>query len=135
MDKLLQSELYSEYPDLYAEKDCSIQESCMPWGMETGMGWYFIIKNLSAAITRISKDVRATQVKEKFGGLRFYWRSTEGLSEKQYELVSKAVDAAEEESYLVCEDCGSREMVEQSLGWIRTECGLCRLKRKLGVER
>lgn len=133
MDKLLQSELYSEYPDLYAEKDLSIRESCMPWGIETGPGWYFIIKNLSAAITRISKDVRATQVKEKFGGLRFYWRSVNDLTEDQYESISRAVDAAEEESYLVCEDCGSREDVQQSKGWIRTECGLCRLKRTMGI--
>lgn len=133
MDKLLQSELYSEYPDLYAEKDLSIQESCMPWGMECGPGWFFIIKNLSAAITRISKDVRATQVKEKFGGLRFYWRSVNNLTEDQYESISRAVDAAEEESYLVCEDCGSKEDVQQSKGWIRTECGLCRLKRTMGI--
>lgn len=134
MDKLLQSQLYEDYPDLYEDRRLSIQESCMPWGIEAGMGWYFIIKNLSAAITQISKDVRATQVKEKFGGLRFYWRSVNELTEDQYESISRAVDAAEEESYLVCEECGSREMVEQSLGWIRTECGLCRLKRVMGID-
>ena len=134
MNKQLQERLYHNFPDLYAEKDYSIQESCMPWGMECGIGWYFIIEHLSKAITQISKDVRATQVKEKFGGLRFYWRSTEPLTEEQYDLVSRAVDAAEEESYLVCESCGSREDVKQSQGWIRTECNLCRLKRIMGID-
>lgn len=54
MDQELQEKLYKKYPRLFAQKDWSIQNSCMPWGIETGDGWYDII---DAMCQRIQKHI------------------------------------------------------------------------------
>ena len=78
MKKSLQQKLFDKYPKLYAQRHLTIQESCMPWGICVGNGWYDLIDKLSQDITDIinKEDCEITceacQVKEKFGGLRFY---------------------------------------------------------------
>lgn len=93
----LQKKLYQNYPRIFVDADKSVNESCMAWGIECGDGWYNIIDTLcqsmsncyttsiriEAADSHISNDepfftinpptVVATQVKEKFGTLRFYY--------------------------------------------------------------
>lgn len=56
----------------------------------------------------------AVQVKEKFGGLRFY---VNGANDKQYELI----DFAESLSLTTCEVCGKKGKRNRS-GWITTRC-------------
>lgn len=73
MKKELQQKLYDDFPSLYQQKDLTIQQSCMPWGFECGDGWYNLIYGLSWAITNLYPSIQASQVKEKFGGLRFYY--------------------------------------------------------------
>lgn len=65
-------------------------------------------------------QVIASQVKEKFGGLRFYY--TGGDNE-----IRGMVYLAEAMSYRICENCGTmNELVTQnSRGWIRTLCPCC----------
>jgi len=59
---------------------------------------------------------KVTQIKEKFGGLRFY---VTGTSDKNWKLIHKA----EEKSYAVCEETGSEvEVGTWNDGWIRTIC-------------
>ena len=60
---------------------------------------------------------RAAQVKEKFGGLRFYM--TGGTDE-----IFGLIERAEEESYAICEQCGEPGR-ETGNGWIRTLCEDC----------
>ena len=62
---------------------------------------------------------RASQVKEKFGGLRFYM--TTGTDE-----MLDLIEEAEEASYKTCEECGSQDATQNSNGWIRTLCEPCR---------
>lgn len=58
----------------------------------------------------------ASQVKEKFGGLRFY---VECASKEQHEVI----DFAERMSYYICEECGSMKDVQNwNLGWVATLC-------------
>lgn len=66
----------------------------------------------------IGPEFHVDQIKEKFGGLRFY-ASCE--TDEQYE----AICAAERESYTVCELCGSRENVSSKGGWVKTFCEPC----------
>ena len=59
-------------------------------------------------------QVECSQVKEKFGGLRFY---TNGATEGQY----GAIYFAESLSYRICMVCGSMKNVKQiNGGWIET---------------
>ena len=65
-------------------------------------------------------QVVATQVKEKFGGLRFYYNGGD-------DIIQGMVQLTESLSYLVCEECGvMNEMVNPNYdGWIQTTCSEC----------
>jgi hypothetical protein len=129
MKKELQDKLFAKYPKIFRQKDLSMKETCMCWGIETGNGWYWLIDNLCSFIQshidnynkynepKISQ-VEATQVKEKFGGLRFYYIN--GDSE-----IEGAVAFAEYLSYVTCENCGSTKNVTQTKGYITSLCEDC----------
>ena len=59
-------------------------------------------------------QVVAAQVKEKFGGLRFYYNGGD-------DYIRGIVDMAEEMSHVTCEECGSPG-TSSNEGWIRTLC-------------
>ena len=82
-----------------------------------GVGWYKLIEKLCQDILKYDPqwEVRASQVKEKFGGLRFYIYNGN-------DDVGRVVDKAEQESYKICEVCGSHLGVKQTKGWIITLC-------------
>jgi hypothetical protein len=47
----LQAKLFAKYPKIFADKDKSMQETCMCWGIETPDDWYDIIDTLCYALT------------------------------------------------------------------------------------
>ena len=55
-----------------------MKETCMCWGIDTGDGWYDLIDTL-CGLLQFNTDrnrcpqVEATQVKEKYGTLSFYY--------------------------------------------------------------
>ena len=59
-------------------------------------------------------QVVVEQVKEKFGGLRFYYRGGD-------EYISGLCAMAESMSYVTCEECGNPGKPSEG-GWIRTLC-------------
>lgn len=59
-------------------------------------------------------QVVAIQVKEKFGGLRFYFSGGD-------DYIDGIVDMAESMSYRTCEECGAPGTATEG-GWIRTLC-------------
>ena len=61
------------------------------------------------------------QVKEKFGGLRFY---INGASKECHDIISKY----EKLSYETCERCGNPGKPNDT-GWITTLCDECRNKQ------
>ena len=91
-------------------------------------------KNLDYSVTlspEILKELNidemgvvATQVKEKFGTLRFYY-SANHLNERAYGEVSGAVEFAEAMSAHICEDCGNPGLTNSN-GWLSTRCESCR---------
>ncbi len=118
-------ELVNRYPHLY--KDSSV--------LQVNRGWLTLIETLSASIQHhidcqkrnLSPDeekalqVTAIQVKEKFGGLRFYYSGGD-------QAVRGMVTLAESLSYKTCEDCGVPGKARQD-GWIRTLCDVCHENR------
>lgn len=103
--------MLEKYPLLYRE--------CIP---TVGDGWFDLIDKLSAKIEKLIEAmpeenreyVSAAQVKEKFGGLRFYMHFT---SPEIEELIEKA----EEESQNLCEVCGLFGKLRKG-GWLKTLC-------------
>ena len=82
-------------------------------------GWYEIIKDLIEACIEAGWNKQICQVKEKFGGLRFY---INGATQEVFDLIAEAEDL----SYETCEDCGSTEDITTEGRWIRTLCKKCR---------
>ena len=82
------------------------------------LGWRDLVKKLSEDLEKLNGGrefpLYAAQVKEKFGGLRFYVYS----SSNEQDLI---IQEAEAESYKICEDCGAPG-VPRSLSWMRTLC-------------
>ena len=64
--------LYRRYPRLYANPHLSIGQRLMPFGFEHEDGWFAMIDVLSGLLE--PRGVVARQVKEKLGGLRYYYR-------------------------------------------------------------
>jgi len=65
-------------------------------------------------IPEICYQVVAVQIKEKFGGLRFYTNVSD-------DYVSGILAMAESMSYRVCEQCGSAGRM-RGIGWLYTAC-------------
>lgn len=96
---------------------------------EIGRGWYEPVRKACLALERIAENMdapdpdgdgldlrpRALQIKEKFGGLRFYLNgSAPGADE--------IVQIAEEECAKICEKCGAPGQRRDDLGWVTTLC-------------
>jgi ribosomal protein L37AE/L43A len=110
--------LIEKYPTLYKQYYLPMQETAMCWGFECGDGWFNLIDELSSKIIELDKNVEAIQVKEKFGGLRFYITSS---TNDVHELIS----LYEHKSFTICEECGQPGMLRTDKGWWRTLCDKC----------
>ena len=66
------------------------------------------------AVPEPIEQVVAIQVKEKFGGLRFYYNGGD-------EYINGLAAMAEAMSYSLCEVCSDKAAPTQG-GWIRTLC-------------
>lgn len=102
--------LYEAFPCLYRGRNKSPQESSMHFGFECDDGWFELIWNLSQAIEdeAQSRGLKphykrwpdATQVKQKFGSLRFHLA-------KHTEAAHALIDEARTASETICEACGA----------------------------
>ena len=144
MKEELQKKLYEKYPKIFSQKDLPMSETCMCWGICHDDGWYNILDTLCARIqhhinykncegeyelmrkhrppepdgTWVQvRQVEATQVKEKWGGLRFYYNGGD-------EFINGLVTFAESISLRTCETCGVPGRPTKK-GWIRTMCKPC----------
>ena len=89
-------------------------------------GWDKIIEPLveyvdkyNSTVEKEEDKIKILQIKEKFGGLRFY------ASNKTEELIN-LIEDAENKSFKTCEFCGSTDDVGQTCdGWITTCCRKC----------
>jgi len=82
---------------------------------ECGPGWNQLIKDLITDLIEMGWDKEICQIKEKFGGLRFYTNET---TDEMYDRISKA----EADSYETCEETGRPGKLRQDLGWWVTLC-------------
>jgi len=145
MNKKKTEELFERYPKIFRQRILPMSETSMCWGFSCGDGWFNIIDclcfTLQAHVDQLTVDwdlhkdkvekpkwllepipqVEATQVKEKFGGLKFYVDSSD-------DYILGAINFAEALSYKTCEDCGSRGETNK-VGWISTLCVPCREER------
>ena len=129
---------YEEYVKRMNEKFPHIFGDRPYGGFCIGQGWYQIVESLCANIQshidwkngsreRLLKDnpydheipdevtqVVAVQIKEKFGGLRFYYKGGD-------DEISGMVRMAESWAQNTCEKCGKPGTLRHG-GWIQTLC-------------
>jgi hypothetical protein len=121
MNDKLEQQLAERYPQIFRDIYGDPQTTCLAFGIECRDGWFDLIDSLcdDIMITVPPPDFKADQVKEKFGGLRFYVSNSN-------DEIDRLISAAEDDSYKTCERCGSTDGVEQrGRHWIVTECETC----------
>jgi hypothetical protein len=110
-----------------------MQTSYESFGIECGEGWKYLYQPLIDLCNL--KGVSIFQIKEKFGGLRFYTGACD--ADSGIPMLIRAVEAM---SYKVCEDCGEygvdwkdgKTIYKTTTGrsetsrWIRSLCDPCR---------
>lgn len=101
--------LYREFPSLYIRQDGS------KVAFDCNQGWYQLLHDLSKElISVIHPDSQVSQVKEKYGTLRFY---VDFANDATWDIIEKY----ENKSGFICEHCG-QPGVRCSDGWISTLC-------------
>ena len=104
-------------------------------GFAVGKGWYPILKILCSNIQqhidwRVKQgqeiaQVEVEQIKEKFGGLRFYYSGGD-------DEISGMVRMAEAFAGTLCEECGGIG-IRRGGGWIRTLCDVHESERNARI--
>ena len=117
-------ELVKKYPDVFKQMESSLPMPYYLFGFSIGDGWYDIIERLAAKINFELKGDSAlndlfyvTQIKEKFGGLRFY---VTGATQPIWD----AINEAENDSFATCELCGEKGK-RRGDGWFVVRCDDC----------
>lgn len=133
MKKNAQRKIIEKYPKIFAQYELPPSQTAMCWGLECGEGWYGLIDALCADIQKYidtSEDVpqiEATQVKQKFGTLRFYYSP-------YIKEIDKIIWKACEQSEFTCEKCGSTHNVSMTKGWVSPLCEECMYEYKKGLK-
>jgi hypothetical protein len=86
-------------------------------------GWYPLIQELISDLIELGWNKEINQVKEKFGGLRFY------INDGSSEIHEKIIEA-ERKSYTICEVCAESGKLRKDLGWLLTLCDSHYLEKK-----
>lgn len=88
-------------------------------------GWSKLIVDCHRELRSVDHDYTIAQIKEKFGGLRYYFASSDPSLYKQ---MGQIVAKYEKESFRICEVCGKSGTTENIGGLIKT---LCRNDKKI----
>ena len=87
--------------------------------LEIGDGWIGIVRRLLERCREAKITMSVHQVKEKFGGLRFY---ASVLDDSSLEVFYSIVSDAENEAEATCEKCGRPGRLRNDRSWIQTLC-------------
>jgi hypothetical protein len=135
---MTQKELIQKYPKIFLSGEVDPRYPFPMFGIECGSGWYPLISILCNSIQssidqelkyypeKETHQVHAVQVKEKFGGLRFY---VDSATDDQNAWISFAEDL----SYHICEDCGilsETPLLKSDYGWYSSICPECKAKKE-----
>lgn len=145
MREELDKKLCEKYPKIFRDRDGDMRTTAMCWGFSCGDGWYLLIDKLCSSLQWDTDKNRypqvvATQVKEKFGTLRFYYSLEHGEFEgenNQLELIRRcsemdgAIQFAESMSSVICMGCGAMygTGVKSYRGWYLSLCEECGKER------
>jgi hypothetical protein len=127
LDKIL----CEKYPKIFVDRNAGPMESLMGFGFETHDGWFDLLDVLCYNIQNhidwcnsghllnpeaydAIPQVIATQVKEKYGTLRFYTSGGDSMTNGMIQM-------AEAMSARICEKCGKPGHLRGEM-WVYTAC-------------
>lgn len=95
-------------------------------GIYVGRGWWDLLLKLDSELKILDPSYKVVQIKEKFGGLRFY----ASFKKEVFNTAQALVNDAEGLSFHVCETCGDLGKLRDSSGWYVTLCDVCENERE-----
>jgi len=118
----------TRFPSFFAKRNLSRIETCMCWGFEIGNGWFPLLYEMCLKLECICNpykiDLKFEQIKEKFGGGRFYYSL--GIPNDVPELVENIIEEIiskyENKAYNICSETGVYYPDKISLGWVYDIC-------------
>jgi hypothetical protein len=128
MKEELEKTLVAKYPKILADYRGNPMETCMAWGIECDDGWYNLLDKCLEKIQHLcdlvsSKgevyQIVASQIKEKYGTLRFYYGGTGG-DRIADDIIDDIIAEAERQSTRICENTGADGAVCHRGSWYRT---------------
>jgi hypothetical protein len=88
--------------------------------LDVGVGWHDLISVLDGALARLDPEYTVVQIKEKFGGLRYYIGTIDPSVRTEAETL---IHIAEQAALHSCEECGRYAAgTEEVNGWYHTLC-------------
>jgi hypothetical protein len=124
MHKVLEQKMVERWPTWF-NTGGDIRHTAMPRGFTHDDGWFDILwrlcEDLEPLVAEFEQETgsqfEVLQVKEKFGGLRFY------VNCRRNDAIRQRILAAIEESFHTCEICGQPGKLRED-SWIKTLCDL-----------
>lgn len=105
-------ETYNELRHHFAETGSFV-------GFEPPYGWLDLVLDTHEKLAH-NPNYRIVQIKEKFGGLRYYVNGVTSEHDKN------TIREAEKASSGICQDCGTTKNVAlRNHGWVATLCNTC----------
>ncbi len=98
------------------------------WGrwLSLGAGWWPLIIDLDRRLAVIDPAYVVLQCKEKFGGLRYYARTSDGLDPAGRTHFRELIEQAQDRSWRICEQCSGEGMLHaSSSSYLQTLCQHC----------
>ena len=101
---------------------------------ECGEGWHDVLSQLCAQLQAIKEvteiSITATQIKEKYGTLRFYYSTdmdsnVAGEPNVWWSIICSVVSAAENKTEHICEVCGEFGKTITINSFLTTLCPKC----------
>lgn len=132
--------LCTDFPGIFQQRHESMTVTCMCWGFECNSGWEPLIRSLCKQLQFIEKvsgiQTIASQVKEKYGSLRFhYYTDFSKLKDDEnndnwQDIIDSIVNDVENQSFYTCEICGKWGTINTEGYWLSCRCASCREKEK-----
>ena len=84
-------------------------------------GWYQIVVDCDNLLTEIDPNYQIAQIKQKFGGLRYYFQPSDVNNGELYVKMNAVVLAYEKIASITCEATGKPGVLMKSKGaWVKT---------------
>ena len=84
-------------------------------------GWYQIVVDCDNLLTEIDPDYQIAQIKQKFGGLRYYFQPSDANNGELYVKMNAVVLAYEKIASMTCEATGKPGVLMKSKSrWLKT---------------